>query len=124
AAARNVPLQWRCARAEPDRTMDSLTTCVCRNLSMPGRHSSKSNHRSPRIMNHRFTKRFAAVAALLLLSASGGAALAQRGAHGHHAGDASFGIAALKDQLNPNTSQQAMWDSAVAQTKEARDRAR
>ena len=67
-------------------------------------------------MNHGFAKRFAAVAALLLLFASGGVALAQRGPHGHRAGDASFGIAALKDQLNLNTSQQAMWDNAVAQT--------
>ena len=75
-------------------------------------------------MSNHFTKRFATVAALLLLSASGGSALAQRGHHGHRGGDASFGIAALKDQLNLNTSQQAMWDNAVAQTKAARDSGR
>jgi len=76
-------------------------------------------------MNTRFTKRIAAVFAAALFSLTGAVALAQPGPHGHHHGaDSSFGIAALKDQLNLNTSQQAMWDNAVAQTKAARNTGR
>ena len=74
-------------------------------------------------MNTRFTQRLAAFAAAALLMLSGGAAFAQ-GPHGAHGGELSFGIAALKDQLNLNTSQQTMWDSAVAQTKAARESGR
>lgn len=75
-------------------------------------------------MKNRLTQRFAVVSAAALISLSGAAALAQPGPHGRHGGDFSFGIAALKDQLNLNTSQQTMWDSAVAQTKAARDTGR
>lgn len=75
-------------------------------------------------MKTRFTQRLAVVSAAALISLSGAAALAQPGRHGPHGGDFSFGIAALKDQLNLNTSQQTMWDSAVAQTKAARDTGR
>ena len=67
-------------------------------------------------MKTRLVQRLAIVSAAALLSLSGTAALAQPGPHGPHGGDFSFGIAALKDQLNLNTSQQTMWDSAVAQT--------
>jgi len=75
-------------------------------------------------MNNSSIKRFAVLAAAAFISLSGAAAFAQPGPHGHHGGDASFGIAALKGQLNLNTSQQTMWDSAVAQTKAARDTGR
>ena len=77
-------------------------------------------------MNTRLTQRIAVVSAAALISLFGAAASAQPVPHGHgpHGGDFSFGIAALKDQLNLNTSQQAMWDSAVAQTKAARDTGR
>ena len=68
-------------------------------------------------------KRLAAVTAAALISICG-VALAQGPHHGGHGGDSSFGIARLKDQLNLNTSQQQMWDSAVAQSKAARDTAR
>jgi len=74
-------------------------------------------------MNTRFTQRLAVFAAATVLMLSGGAAFAQR-PHGAHGGELSFGIAALKDQLNLNTSQQAMWDSAIAQTKAARESGR
>jgi Spy/CpxP family protein refolding chaperone len=74
-------------------------------------------------MNTRFIKRIAVVSAAALISLTGAVALAQPG-HGHHGGDFSFGIAALKGQLNLNTSQQTMWDNAVAQTKAARDTGR
>jgi Spy/CpxP family protein refolding chaperone len=75
-------------------------------------------------MNIRFANRLAVTAAAALLSLSAAAALAQPGHHGHRGGDASFGIAALKGQLNLNTSQQAMWDNAVAQAKAAHDTGR
>ncbi|HEY2817897.1 MAG TPA: periplasmic heavy metal sensor [Casimicrobiaceae bacterium] len=75
-------------------------------------------------MNTRFMKRIAVVSAAALISFTGAVALAQPGPHGHHGGDASFGIAALKGQLNLNTSQQTMWDNAIAQTKAARDTGR
>ena len=75
-------------------------------------------------MNNCLTKRVAVWAAAAFISLVGAAALAQPGPHGHHGGDASFGIAALKGKLNLNTSQQTMWDNAVAQTKAARDTGR
>src|SRR5207302_10169187 len=75
-------------------------------------------------MNNSLTKRLAVLATAALISLSGTAAFAQPGPHGHRGGDASFGIAALKGQLNLNTSQQTMWDNAVAQTKAARDAGR
>ena len=75
-------------------------------------------------MKTRLVQRLAVVSAAALISLSGAVALAQPGPHGPHGGDFSFGIAALKDQLNLNTSQQTMWDSAVAQTKAARDTGR
>ena len=75
-------------------------------------------------MNKTLTKRVAVWAAAAFISLSGVAAFAQPGPHGHHGGDASFGIAALKGKLNLNTSQQTMWDNAVAQTKAAHDTGR
>jgi len=75
-------------------------------------------------MNNPLTKRLAVLTAAAFILLSGAAAFAQPGPHGHHGGDASFGIAALKGKLNLNTSQQTMWDNAVAQTKAARDTGR
>jgi len=63
----------------------------------------------------------AAIAAAGLLS-FGAVALAQPGPHGFgpgHGGDITMAIAALKGQLNLNTSQQQMWDSVAAATKSA-----
>jgi Spy/CpxP family protein refolding chaperone len=78
-------------------------------------------------MTTRFALRVAAVAAAALIGISG-VAIAQphHGHRGHHGGggDVVMSIAALKDQLNLNTSQQAMWDNAVAATKAARESAR
>ena len=67
-----------------------------------------------------FASRFAAIAATFVIAVSG-SALAQHRPHGHGAGgaDIAMAIAALKGQLNLNTSQQQMWDSAVAASKAA-----
>lgn len=73
-------------------------------------------------MRTRFTSRLAAVAAAALIGFAGVAAAAPH--HGHSGGgDFLMGIAALKGQLNLNTSQQLMWDNAVAAGKSARDAA-
>jgi Spy/CpxP family protein refolding chaperone len=76
-------------------------------------------------MSTRFASRFAALAAATFIG-TGGAALAQ--SPHHHgprgASDIVMSIAALKGQLNLNTSQQAMWDNAVAAGKAARQSAR
>ena len=72
-------------------------------------------------MANRFASRVAAVAAAALIGISG-AALAEphHGHRGHHgSGDFVSGIAALKSELNLNTSQQAMWDNAVAASRTA-----
>ena len=77
-------------------------------------------------MRNRITSTFAAVAAATVV-AFAGSALAQPG---HHHGGRGHGpdfvhvLAALKSELNLNTSQQAMWDAAVAQSKSARDAGR
>ena len=77
-------------------------------------------------MHNRIRTTVFAVAAAVALSVSG-AALAQP-AGPHHGpgpgGDFVQAIAGLKSQLNLNTSQQAMWDNAVAQSKSAGDAAR
>jgi Spy/CpxP family protein refolding chaperone len=67
----------------------------------------------------------AAVAAITGFVGFAGAALAEPGHihHGRH-GDFTMAIAALKDKLDLNTSQQVMWDNAVAQSKSAREAAR
>lgn len=72
------------------------------------------------------TPRFAAIAAAALLACAAPAALAQPGGpgHGFHGGGPGMGIenilSSVKAQLSLNTSQQLMWDNAVAQTKAAR----
>jgi len=76
-------------------------------------------------MTTRFASRIAAMAAAALIGISGLAVAQPHHGHGGPAGgDFLMGIAALKDQLNLNTSQQAMWDNAVATGKAARDSAR
>ena len=80
-------------------------------------------------MKHRPGSRVAAIAAAALIGISGiAAAQPQPRHHGpqgqHGGGDFISAIAGLKSELNLNTSQQAMWDNAVAAGKTARDNAR
>jgi len=76
-------------------------------------------------MTTRFASRLAAVAAAALIGVAGVASAQPHHGHGGPGGgDFVMGIAALKGQLNLNTSQQAMWDNAVAAGKAARDSAR
>jgi Spy/CpxP family protein refolding chaperone len=80
-------------------------------------------------MKHRRGSRVAAIAAAALIAISGIAAAQPQarhhGPHGlHGGGDFVSAIAGLKTELNLNTSQQAMWDNAVAAGKAARDNAR
>lgn len=73
------------------------------------------------------TFRLAALAAAAVLALTGVAAMAQPAGghgpgpgHGPRAGiEIEYVLSALKGQLNLNTSQQLMWDNAVAQTKAA-----
>ena len=75
-------------------------------------------------MSSRFASRIATLSAVALI-AFGSAASAQPMHHAQRGGgDPVMGIAALKGQLNLNTSQQAMWDNAVAASKAARQDAR
>lgn len=85
-------------------------------------------------MNTR-TPRFAALLTAGMLALAAPAVFAQPGGHGpgHHGGPGAgagpgFGIetilASVKGQLNLNTSQQVMWDNAMAQTKAARESGR
>jgi len=74
-------------------------------------------------MAFRFASRLAIVAAAALIGV-GGAAVAQPMHHHGRGGDVVMGIAALKNQLNLDTSQQAMWENAVAAGKTARTAAR
>jgi Spy/CpxP family protein refolding chaperone len=72
-------------------------------------------------MKQYFAARLAAVAAVAVMATSG-AALAQPYGHQHGprgGGDVAMAIAALKGKLNLNTSQQQMWDNAVAASKAA-----
>lgn len=81
------------------------------------------------------TPRIAAMMTAALLAFSAPAAFAQPGGNGpgHHGGPGQhagpgFGIesilSSIKGQLNLNTSQQLMWDNAVAGTKAAREAGR
>lgn len=75
-------------------------------------------------MTTRIGSRLAAIAAAALVGLTG-AVLAQPFHHGPHGGgDVVMSIVALKSQLNLNTSQQSMWDNAVAAGKAARQTAR
>jgi len=86
-----------------------------------------------------YTPRNAAALAAVVLAFCVPAALAQPGGHGYGqgpghgaghgpAGQKGFGIesmiASLKGALELNTSQQVMWDNAMAQSKAARDSGR
>lgn len=73
-------------------------------------------------MIKRWVSGVAIVAAALLIGAAG--TVVARPIHHGHGGDAVMSIMGLKDQLNLNTSQQTMWDNAVAATKSAHATAR
>ena len=72
--------------------------------------------------------RIAGALAAVLIAAGSQVALAQPGSHGRGGADHGLAIehvlAQLKSQLNLNTSQQVMWDNAVAHAKAARASAR
>jgi hypothetical protein len=74
-------------------------------------------------MNTRIPKWSGAIAAALI-AVGVGSALAQPGGGRGHGQDRGIAIeqvmASLKGELSLNTSQQVMWDNAVAQTKAAR----
>jgi periplasmic protein CpxP/Spy len=71
-------------------------------------------------MTKRLASRLAAIAAATLIGLTG-AAFAKPFHHDHGAGgDVVMSIIRLKSQLNLNTSQQTMWDNAVAAGKAAR----
>ena len=74
-------------------------------------------------MTRRWISGVAIVAASVLIGAAG-AAVARPMHHGGGGGDAVMSIIRLKDQLNLNTSQQTMWDNAVAAGKAAHTTAR
>lgn len=74
-------------------------------------------------MKSRITRWSGAFAAAAVLALGSHAALAQPGGFGHGPGrgvEIEHVLASVKAQLNLNTSQQLMWDNAVAQTKQAR----
>jgi Spy/CpxP family protein refolding chaperone len=75
-------------------------------------------------MASRFASRLAIVAAAALIGVGGTAVAQPMHHHARGGGDVVMGIVALKNQLNLNTSQQAMWDNAVAAGKNARSAAR
>lgn len=74
----------------------------------------------------RIASSLAAVAAVAVIGVNGAAVAQPHHGHrgGHGGGDVVMAIAHLKSQLNLNTSQQVMWDNAVAASKAARDIAR
>jgi Spy/CpxP family protein refolding chaperone len=75
-------------------------------------------------MTQRVASRLAVVAAAALIVVTG-AASARSFHHGHGGGgDVVMSIVRLKSELNLNTSQQAMWDNAVAAGKAARGNVR
>jgi len=76
------------------------------------------------VLQNRIRKTTVAAAAALALTLGAGITLAQPGAHGAHGHGApgdmiGHVIASAKDQLNLNTSQQQMFDAAVASSKTA-----
>ena len=76
-------------------------------------------------MKPSFAARLAALAAIAVIGASGNVFAQPAHMHqGGHGGDVVLAIAALKGQLNLNTSQQQMWDSAAAATRAARQQGR
>ena len=78
-------------------------------------------------MKSSFAGRIAALAAVAVIGASGSALAQPAHFHGHHdgaGGDVALAIAALKGQLNLNTSQQQMFDNALNATRAAREQGR
>ena len=76
-------------------------------------------------MTKRSASRLAAVAVATLIGLTGAAFAKPFHHHGHGVGgDVVMSIVRLKSQLNLNTSQQTMWDNAVAAGKAARETAR
>ena len=73
-------------------------------------------------MSNRINATLAAVAAASVVAFAGNALAQPAHPHGGPGQGGDFGhvFAAVKSQLNLNTSQQAMWDAAVAQSKAAR----
>lgn len=67
-----------------------------------------------------------AVAAAALFAVTGAVAYAQgpQGLHGRHGAQVEQVIAQVKDKLALNSSQQVMWDNAMASTKAARQAGR
>jgi hypothetical protein len=74
-----------------------------------------------RIMANKFRRAGIAAAATILFSGIGAAAYAHGpGMHGHRGGIESA-IARVKDKLSLDTSQQLLWDNAIAATRSARE---
>jgi Spy/CpxP family protein refolding chaperone len=93
-----------------------------RNVSVP----KAPSHDKESIMK-RLASSLAAAAAVAVIGISG--AVFAQPHHGHRGGmggggDVVMAIAHLKSQLNLNTSQQVMWDNAVAASKAAHENAR
>ena len=80
------------------------------------------------MLHHKLRMTTAAVSAALVMVLGGGTALAQAsgGTHGHGSSEQMIGrlIAHAKAQLNLNTSQQLMFDTAIAHTKAAHESGR
>jgi Spy/CpxP family protein refolding chaperone len=89
-----------------------------------GRVSEDTTSMEKTSMTSRFASRVAVVAAAALFGAGGVAFAQPMHHHGHGGGDVVMSIVRLKSQLNLDTSQQAMWDNAVAAGKAARTSAR
>lgn len=76
-------------------------------------------------MKQSFATRLAVLAAAAVITVSGSALAQPMHRHGGGAGgDFTLAIAALKGQLNLNTSQQQMWDNAANATRAAHDAGR
>jgi uncharacterized membrane protein len=86
-----------------------------------GRVSEDTTSMEKTSMTSRFASRVAVVAAAALFGAGGVAFAQPMHHHGHGGGDVIMSIVRLKSQLNLNTSQQAMWESARANMQKVND---
>ena len=127
-SGRNVRLQMPRPRAErTPPTIEAEGSSSKRRESRPERaNGSILTTRKPDHDHSICFPRLAAVAAAALIGVSRRRVCRSRitATAAPGGGDFVMGIAALKGQLNLNTSQQAMWDNAVAAGKAARDSAR